>query len=474
MKLKKKTLFIVVAAIVVVGGVLGLTVFKNGKNGVTAYRKEALARGDIEALVVTTGTLNPIEIVDVGSQVSGKVDKLYADFNSQVTSGQVVAELDQDLLKMKVQQSEANYQSAVASLDRAKVTLGTSENQYERAKSLFAKNLVSIEEKEAAEAAFLGAKSDVTSAEARLAQAKSQLDSSKVDLSYSIIRSPVDGIVITRKINIGQTVQASFQAPVLFQVATDLTKMKVECSVDEADIGKVKENQVVRFTVEAFPDETFRGTVSQVRYSPETVQNVVTYTTIVNVENPEKKLRPGMTATVSIIVGEAKNVLRVPNAALRFTPNLPAEEMQKLFKEMGDRMQARRQAEGGAGAPAAGGPAVAPGAPSGAPAQGQSPAQSQAFGPGGRQGMAAFGGGNGVAPGGTQRKQPSRVWVQDKDGKLRMVFLRPGVTDNSYTEVVRGELKEGDEVLLGEASMAKTTTTQQGPGGPPRMMFMGR
>ncbi len=469
MKLKKKTLFIIVAAIVVVGAVLGLTVFKNGKNGEVGYRKEAVARGDIEALVVTTGTLNPIEIVDVGSQVSGKVNKLYADFNSQVTSGEVVAELDQDLLKMKVQQSEANYQSAVASLDRAKVTLGTSEKQYERAKSLFDKNLISIEEKEAAEAAYLGAKSDVTSTEARLAQAKSQLDSSKVDLSYSIIRSPVDGIVITRKVNIGQTVQASFTAPVLFQVATDLTKMKVECSVDEADIGKVKENQVVRFTVEAFPDETFRGTVRQVRFSPETVQNVVTYTTIVNVENPEKKLRPGMTATVSIIVGEAKNVLRVPNAALRFTPNLPAEEMQRIFKEMGDRMQARRQAEGGTGAPASG-----PTAPSGQTGAAAAPAQvqgGQASSQGGRQGagLMAFAGGGA----GGQRKQPSRVWVQDKDGQLRVAFLRLGVTDNSYTEVLRGELKEGDEVLLGEATAKTAASTQMG--GPPRgMMFMGR
>jgi HlyD family secretion protein len=468
MKLKKKTLFLVVGAVVVVGAVLGLTVFRNGKNGEAGYRKEAVGRGDIEALVVTTGTLNPMEIVDVGSQVSGKVDKLYADFNSQVTTGQVVAELDQDLLKMKVQQSDANYQSSLASLDRAKVTLDQAQKKFERSKSLFEKNLISFEEKESAEAAYLGAKSDVTSTEARLAQAKSQLDSSKVDLSYSVIRSPVDGIVITRKINIGQTVQASFTAPVLFQVATDLTKMKVECSVDEADIGKVKENQTVRFTVEAFPNDTFRGTVRQVRYSPETVQNVVTYTTIVDVENPEKKLRPGMTATVSIIVGEAKNVLRVSNAALRFTPNLPAEEMQKIFKEMGDRMQARRQGEGGPGATApAGGPAVPSGQTGAAAAQ--THVEGQASFPGGRQGMDPLTFAAGGAGG--QRKQPTRVWVQDKDGKLRMVVLRPGVTDNAYTEVLRGELKEGDEVLLGEATTAKASTTTPMGGGP--RMFIG-
>lgn len=466
MKLKKKTLILAAGAVVVVVAVLGLTIFRNGKSGEVGYRKEAIGRGDIEALVVTTGTLNPIEIVDVGSQVSGKVEKLFADFNSQVAAGQIVAELDQELLKAKVQQNEANYQSSLAALERAKVTLDTDRKKNERAKSLFEKSLISYEEMEAAEATYLSSKTDVTSAQARLAQAKSQLDSSKVDLSYSVIRSPVDGIVITRSVNVGQTVQASFQAPVLFQVATDLTKMKVECSVDEADIGKVKEGQAVRFTVEAFPDEAFRGLVRQVRYSPETVQNVVTYTTIVDVENPEKKLRPGMTATVSIIVGEAKNVLRVPAAALRFTPNLPSEEMQKIFKEMADRMQARRQAEGGAGAPS-GAPAGGPGVPAGAPAGGQFQVPAQ----GNRQG-AGMPGLPGGGSGG-QRRQPTRVWVQDKDGKLRMVFLRTGVTDNSYTEVVRGELKEGDEVLLGEASAKTAASTQMG-GPPPRMMFMGR
>ena len=305
--MKKKVIWIIVALVVVTGVILGLTVFKNGKNGEVKYRTETIGRGDIEALVVTSGTLNPLETIDIGAQVSGRIEKLYADFNSPVKQGEIVAELDQEPLQMKIQQNEASYKTRAAGLEQAKVNLETAEKSYERAKSLFAKSLLSVEEMDASEASYLNAKSSLVSAQASLDQAKTTLDLSRVDLSYAIIRSPVDGVVITRQVNIGQTLQSGFNVPVLFQVATDLTKMKVECSVDESDIGKVKEGQKVRFTVEAYPNEQFNGVVQQVRVSPETVQNVVTYTTIVNVDNPQKKLLPGMTATVSIIVGEAKS-----------------------------------------------------------------------------------------------------------------------------------------------------------------------
>jgi HlyD family secretion protein len=460
--MKKKVIWIIVALVVVTGVILGLTVFKNGKNGEVKYRTETIGRGDIEALVVTSGTLNPLETIDIGAQVSGRIEKLYADFNSPVKQGEIVAELDQEPLQMKIQQNEASYKSRVAALEQAKVNQDTAQKSYERAKSLFAKSLLSVEEMDAAEANYLNAKSSLVSAEASLAQAKTTLDLSKVDLSYAIIRSPVDGVVITRKVNIGQTLQSGFNVPVLFQVATDLTKMKVECSVDESDIGKVKEGQKVRFTVEAYPNEQFNGVVQQVRVSPETVQNVVTYTTIVNVDNPEKKLLPGMTATVSIIVGEAKNVLRVSNAALRFTPTLSAEEMARIQQEMRDRFMAQRQAQGGQ----TGGAAPAQGA-SGAPAAGQRP-QGQAAGPaGGQGGQMAF---TRQSGGGTRPQMP-RVWMLDKDGKLKMVMVRTGVSDTSYTEIVRGELKEGDVVLIGTLS-AQSTTADGGPrmGG---MMFMG-
>jgi HlyD family secretion protein len=454
--MKKKIIWIIVALVVITGAILGLTVFKNGKSGQPKYRTETIGRGDIEALVVTAGTLNPIETIDIGAQVSGKITKLYADYNSPVKAGDVVAELDQEQLKMKIQQSEASYQTRLAGLEQAKVSLQTTEKAYDRAKALFAKSLLSIEEMDTAEANYLNAKSSLVSAQASLSQAKSSLDQSKVDLSYAIIRSPVDGVVITRKVNMGQTLQSGFNVPVLFQVATDLTKMQVECDVDESDIGKVKEGQKVRFTVEAYPNEAFNGVVKQVRVSPTTVQNVVTYSTIVNVDNPEKKLLPGMTATVSIIVGEAKNVLRVSNAALRFTPDLSPEELAALQKDMIDRMMAARQAQGGQ----PGAPAQAAGGPS---AAGQRPQ-----GQGGQTGFTRQGGASG---GGQARQQPPHVWLQDKTGKLSLVMIRTGVSDTSYTEIVRSELKEGDVVLAGNmtATAAAAANRQQGP----QMMFMG-
>jgi len=468
--MKKKVIWIIVALVIVTGAILGLTVFRNGKNGEVKYKTEAIGLGDVEALVVTSGTLNPIEIVDVGAQVSGKIEKLYADFNSPVTKGQIVAELDQEPLKMKIDQNEANYRSRLASLERSKVSLGQAEKGFERAKSLFAKELISIEEMDAAEATYLGAKSDLISAEASLSQAKSTLDLSKVDLSYAVIRAPVDGIVIVRKVNVGQTLQSSYTAPLLFQVATDMTKMKVECSVDESDIGKVKEGQKVRFTVEAYPNENFNGVVQQVRFSPETVQNVVTYTTIVNVENPGKKLLPGMTATVSIIVGEAKGVLRVSNAALRFTPNLSPEELAKMAQEMRDRMMAQRQAQGGQpGAAAPGAAAPAGAAPSGTGGQSMPRGEGQ-----GGPGMASRQGGmQGGAEGqaGRARPQAPRVWIMDKDGKLKMSFLRTGVSDTSYSEILRSELKEGDLVITGTETPANRAAANQPQMN--QMMFMG-
>jgi HlyD family secretion protein len=455
----KKKVVLIFAIIIIAGGVLGWTILRNGKNDAVKYRTEAIAKGDIEALVVTSGTLNPTEIVDVGSQVSGKIIKLGADFNSQVTQGQVVAELDQEPLRMKIDQNEANYRSRVASLERAQLTLQTQEKKYERAKTLFEKNLISFEEMETSEVAFLNAKSDLITSEASLEQAKSTLDLSKVDLSYAIIRSPVDGVVISRKVNVGQTLQASTQAPVLFQVATDLTKMKVECSVDEADIGKVKEGQQARFTVSAFPNDNFTGVVRQVRFSPETAQNVVTYTTVVDVENPGKKLMPGMTATVSIIVGEAKGALRVPNSALRFTPNLSQEELRKIAEEM---MAQRQQQAGQGGQPEADAKTSAQrpdGGQRGAGQRGQT--------------MSLQGG----AQSGQRRQQSPRVWLLGADGKLKMLSIRTGVTDNAYSEILRGELKEGDLVIIGtETPQGASPSTQQmgGPGGMNRMMFIGR
>jgi len=447
---KKITIGAVILVVITVTGiVLGLTVFNRENGNNSKYKKEAVDRGNIEALVVTTGSLNPVTIVDVGSQVSGEIEKIYVDFNSLVKEGQVIAQIEQSQFLTKVNQDEANYQSAAASLEKAKVTFDNLQKKYERALTLFEKDLLSYEEKESIETNYYGAKADIQSAEARLEQAKSQLETSKVNLTYTIIKSPIDGVVINRNINVGQTVAASFQAPVLFQIANDLTKMQVECSVDEADIGKVSESQQVRFTVDAFPDENFRGVVKQVRYSPEIVQNVVTYTTIVEVDNPEMKLRPGMTATVSIVTGQALNALRIPNAALRFTPNISQEEMRALFAKMKEERSSQRRAANPEGTPRQ--------KPDSGGQQGQRTESGQQQ-PGMRgQGMQ-----------GRQMRDFARVWIEDEKGALKMIFIRKGVTDNSYTEVAWGDLQEGQMVITGETS-PQNSRSQRAPS--PMRMF---
>ena len=400
------------------------------------YKTETASKGDIEALVVTTGTLNPVTIVEVGSQVSGKIEELYADFNSTVKEGEIIARIDQSSFLTRVEQNKANYHSAIANLEKAKVTLENNKKKYDRALELFEKNLISYEEKESAETQYLSAKADLRSAEARLEEAKSQHDSSKVDLAHTIIKSPIDGIVIDREVSVGQTVAASFQAPVLFQIADDLSKMQVECSVDEADIGKVKKDQKVRFTVDAFPEESFTGVVTQVRYSPEIVQNVVTYSTIVDVKNPDLMLRPGMTATVSIIVGEARNALRVPNAALRFTPQLSPEEMSRLFEDINK----GREGDGGHNSGADG---QTSGRQSPYP-EDQLPALMTA--------------------------DMSLVWLLNENGNLRPIMTKTGVSDNSYTEVVWGNLKEGQQVITGLESGRGSSQDKNSARG---MMMMG-
>lgn len=439
--MKKKVLAgaAILAAIAVL--IIGISFIKKGKNNALPYRTEALTRGDIESLVVTSGTVNPVDIVEIGSQVSGKIVQLHADFNSVVTAGQVVAEIDQEILKSKVQQNEASYLSRQASLEQAKVNLENARKKWERTQDLFDRQLVSHEERETVEANYVTAKVNLQVAEASLAQQKSALDSSRVDLSYAIIRSPIDGTVITRNVNIGQTVAAGFQTPVLFKVASDLTKMQVECPVDEADIGRVKEGQAVRFSVDAFQGEVFTGEIQQVRNSPTTTNNVVTYTTIIKTSNPDLKLKPGMTATVSIIAGEARGTVKIPRAALKFTPSLSEEEMKKLFEEV----RAKREALRGSGA-----------RPEGSGSRPAGPVTEEM-----RKQFAAA----------RSRDGFGQVWVLEESGKIRPVPVRTGITDNTYAALLNGDLSEGMKVILGTGSSAGSTQTQ-GPsmGG---MMMMG-
>jgi HlyD family secretion protein len=456
--MKKKAiiglLVVAVLAVIMFGFVL-----KKGGADKPRYRTEVIAKGDIEAMVTTSGTINPIDLVDVGAQVSGKIIKLYADYNTPVKAGQIVAEIDQEISKAKVDQNQANYESAQARKLQADVALDTNKKKYDRTLDLFQRNLVSFEEKETAESNYVAAKVGVQTAAATVSQAKSQLDSSKVDLSYTVIRSPIDGTVITRNVNIGQTVASSFTAPVLFKVASDLSKMRVTCAVDEADIGRLKEGQKVRFTVDAFQGETFTGDVQQVRNSATTVQNVVTYETIVTAANPQGKLKPGMTATVQIITGQAKGVIKVPNTAMRYTPNLPAEELKKIFEEM----RAQRQGQTGQAGQRTDGQQGQTGQRAGGQTGGGQRAQTgemtaeqiQAFMQ--RQGQST-------------RRGSGQVWVLDELGKIKPMMVRTGVTDNTYSEMTRGELKEGMKVILGElsASQAATAAQQQGQnrGGP--------
>lgn len=423
----------------IAGIILVPSLIKSGKSKAPVYRTEVLAKGDVESLVVTSGTVNPVDIVEIGSQVSGKIIKLHADFNSVVKAGQVVAEIDQDILKAKVEQSEATYLSRQASLEQAKVNLENARKKWERTQDLFSRQLVSHEEKETAEANYVGAKVNLQMAEASLAQQKSALDSSRVDLSYAIIRSPIDGTVITRNVNVGQTVAAGYQTPVLFKVASDLSNMQVECPVDEADIGRVMEGQKVRFSVDAFQGEVFTGEIQQVRNSPTTSNNVVTYSTIIKTSNPDLKLRPGMTATVSIIAGEARGTIKIPRAALKFNPALSEKEMAALFEEM----KAKREAMSGSGpAPEGSGPLTEE--------------QRKEFAA--ARSRAGFG----------------QVWILEETGKVRPVPVRTGISDNSYAALLAGDLSEGMKVILGNGSASASAQQQGAPmgmmmmGGPPR------
>jgi HlyD family secretion protein len=465
--MKKKVVVGAVILVVLVGAILGYTLIKKGKTAQIKYRTEVLAKGDLESMVTTSGSLNPVDTVDVGSQVSGKITILGADFNSKVKKGQILAQLDLELLNAKVDQADSSYKSSVASLDQAKLALDNSLKKFNRSKELFAKSQISIEEMETVESNYLNAKANVVSSESRLSQSKSSLDSSKVDQSYAIIRSPIDGVVISRNVNIGQTVAASYQAPLLFKLASDLTKMQLQCDIDETDIGKVKEGQKVRFTVSAYQGETFIGTVRQVRYSPQTVQNVVTYATIVDAQNPDLKLMPGMTATVQIITGEAKGVVKIPNASMRFTPPLPQDEVQKILVAAGIGSGQRGQGQPGQKTEAGQ-------SQTGQRGQGGDSQRGQG---GQRSGGFQMGEGQQLTPEMLARieqmrnrpRQGGTVWVLDDQGKIKPYAIRTGLTDNTYSEVTRSELKEGLKIIIGLETPLATTQQQ---GNPQQMMRM--
>jgi HlyD family secretion protein len=315
-----KKILVISAVGIVLLAVCGFVLFRS-KGTEPNFRTEKVTKGDIVMTVTATGTVNAVITVQVGTQVSGTINRLYVDFNSHVKKGQLIAQIDPALFDEQVSQAKANLLAAKANEEKANATLVDAKRTMERNKELVAKGLIAQSDFDTAETNYETAKAGVSAAKAQVAQTDAALKNTQTNLGYTRIISPVDGTVVSRNVDVGQTVAASFQTPTLFTFAQDLTKMQIDTSVDEADIGKIKIGQGVDFTVDAYPDIIFKGKVGQVRIAPITVQNVVTYDVVITVDNPELKLNPGMTANVSIIVAEKKDVLRAPNAALRFKPS---------------------------------------------------------------------------------------------------------------------------------------------------------
>lgn len=317
MKIKKRY-FIAVIAII---GLSGIGIAHNLiKNRIT-YETTPLERCTITQVVEASGTINPVNTVSVGSVVSGLIESIYVDYNSQVKKGQLLAQIDPRNFQASVEQNTAQVQNAEANMAKIQAVTEMSRKTYVRYKNLYKKNFIAKSELDQAESDYLSNKAQIASAAAQISQARANLATAKTNLGYTKIIAPVDGTIIARKIDIGQSVAASFQAPELFTIAQDLTKMQIEVSVSEADIGKVAVGQEVTYTLDGYQDSVFKGKVTQVRISPTTVSNVVTYTVIVEVDNEDLKLIPGMTANVSIITHKSENVLCAPSIALKYNPN---------------------------------------------------------------------------------------------------------------------------------------------------------
>lgn len=317
MKIKKRY-FIAILAVI---GLSGIGIAHNLiKNRIT-YETTPLERCTITQVVEASGTINPVNTVSVGSVVSGLIESIYVDYNSQVKKGQLLAQIDPRNFQASVEQNTAQVQNAEANMAKIQAVTEMSRKTYVRYKNLYKKNFIAKSELDQAESDYLSNKAQIASAAAQISQARANLATAKTNLGYTKIIAPVDGTIIARKIDIGQSVAASFQAPELFTIAQDLTKMQIEVSVSEADIGKVAVGQEVTYTLDGYQDSIFKGKVTQVRISPTTVSNVVTYTVIVEVDNEDLKLIPGMTANVSIITHKSENVLCAPSIALKYNPN---------------------------------------------------------------------------------------------------------------------------------------------------------
>ena len=492
--LKNKWLYIVL----ILAAVIVFAAFNLGKKDKTQYFTAKVEKGDIREVVEATGTINAVTSVQVGSQVSGQINVLKADFNSKVKQGQLIARIEPSLFegallqaKADLENAKANLASAKANLEKAKATQVQAKADYERTSGLAKQGVMSQQQldlakanSESADAAVSAAVAGVTQAAAQVQQRQAAVSVAQTNLDHTYIYAPIDGTVINRTVDVGQTVAASLQAPQLFTIAQDLTKMLVYTKTDESDVGQIRPGQPVTFKVDAFPKDTFRGNVLQVRMNPTTVQNVVTYDTIIEFDNPDLKLFPGMTAYVTIPVHAAHDVMKVPNGALRFNPDMKPEELRALLKDNGIEINTgRRQMAGGQGGAPQGGQAPAGGDQQAAArpqgGQGQGGAAMGGGRPGGPSGQGGggrqFGQGGptpgGGMPGGMGRGQGPTdvaiVWKLMPDKSLKPVQIKIGITDHTVTEVVQplhGDLKEGDEVVIGAAS-ARSGANR--PGGMP-------
>jgi HlyD family secretion protein len=425
------------------------------------YRTEKVDRGAITMTVTATGSLSAVTTVQVGSQVSGVIARLYADFNSRVTKGQLLAELDPTPFQQQVEQRQAD-------VTKSKFEAANTRINYDRQVRLVKAGLSPQSDLDSARAAYEGANAQVQ-------QSTAALNQSLTNLKYTKIISPIDGIVVDRQYDVGQTVAASFSAPTLFSIAQDMTKMQVQADVDQSDIGRIAVGQPARFTVDSYPDQEFRGRISQIRLNATVSQNVVTYPVIIEVPNPDEKLRPKMTANVTIDVAQVRDVLRIPNGALRFKPDTAAEGGAAVTSSGGRnanattdttstqtaststgppsddqraRWRARQQQNGGTSTAGSG-----------------MTAEERAARFGGRTpGAAGAAGALGGAP--AARKRPQTIYVLGADNKLTAVEIRTGITDGHYTQVISGDVKPGDNVVIGLATSKVEGNPPPGSAGP--------
>ncbi len=501
-----------VAVVAAIAGVLLFAAFGVGRSSDVQYFTTEVEHGNIFSIVQATGTINAVTTVQVGSQVSGQIAELHADFNSRVKKGQLIAQIDPSIFRTRVLQAEADMVSsqagvrsleadliaAEANVEKSKAALREAELSLKRTVELFEQKIASQQQREGAEVAHETAVANLRAAEAQVNQIRArleqqraqvkqrqaQLEQARLDLQHTVIRAPIDGTVIARNVDVGQTVAASLQAPTLFTIAQDLTKMLVYAKTDESDVGRIRVGTLATFKVDSFPKETFRGRVVQVRMNAYQVQNVVTYDTIIAFDNPEEKLLPGMTAYVTIPVASARDVVKIPNGSLRYRPELSESERRALLEKYGLLPQQTEQAQLAppSGSTQSQGGNQAQASESRAQRQGRQEAGSDSESREARRArfmaMRAQQGGA-VRPEGMMGPRPDAatqregewqiVWKLRPDKQLQPVRIRTGITDYTYTAMLEGDLKPGDKLIIGQTSANRRTQMPGGMGGIPGM-----